>query len=332
MRVLVTGGAGFIGSHIVDALIERGHEVAVVDDLSTGTCENMNPKTRFYQLDICDKRIEEVLRREQPEIVSHHAAQVNVWKSTEDPIYDATESILGSLNLLENCVRLGVKKIIYASSGGAIYGEPEYLPVDEGHPIKPVSQYGVSKYAVEVYIQLYSLQRGLGYVILRYGNVYGPRQNPHAEAGVVAIFTKQMLYGEQPTIFGRGDKTRDYIHVSDIVEANILAMEYGRNGVYNIGTGVETSDHEVFDILAQALGYKGKSRYTPARRGEIYRIALDVTKPQRELGWRAKIPLIEGISSTVTYYKAQFESLSKPSLKVAGKSSRMKSFRLTYLK
>jgi len=310
MKVLVTGGAGFIGSHIVDALIEQGHQVVVVDNLATGFSENINPSARFYEVNICDKELADIFEQERPEIVSHQAAQMVVARSVTEPIFDAQENILGSLNVILNCVRFGVKKIIYASSGRAVYGEPQYLPVDEKHPINPVSQYGISKHTVEHYLHLYGLQYGLNYVVLRYPNVYGLRQNPDGEAGVVAIFASQMLKGEQPTIYGSGDKTRDYTHVSDVVAANLLAMEQGDNDIYNIGTGVETSDKEMFDTLAKMFGYSENPRYAPVRPGEIYRICLDASKAQREMGWQARLSLKEGLLQTIGYYRTRFGQTS----------------------
>lgn len=225
--MLVTGGAGFIGSHLVDALVERGDEVVVIDNLSTGFQGNANPHAKLYKLSINDTGLAEVFEREKPQIVSHHAAQVDLRRSVAEPLFDVQENILGSLNVIVNSVHYGVENLIYASSGGAVYGEPQYLPVDENHPINPISQYGVSKHTVEHYLRLYALQYGLNYVVLRYPNVYGPRQNPLGEAGVVAIFARQMLRGERPTIFGSGDKTRDYTHVSDVVTAHLIAMERG---------------------------------------------------------------------------------------------------------
>jgi len=221
-----------------------------------------------------------------------------------EPIFDAEQNILGSLNVILNCLKFGVDKLVYASSGGAIYGEPQYLPADEKHPINPISQYGISKHTVEHYLYLYSALYGLNYVVLRYPNVYGPRQNPEAEAGVVAIFARKMLKGEQPTIFGLGDKTRDYTFVSDIVAANILAMESGRNGIYNIGAGKQTSDQEIFDIVAEVSGYEGATHYAPVRKGEIQRICLDYTKATRELGWLPRVGLEEGVRKSVDYYKS----------------------------
>ncbi len=306
MKVLVTGGAGFIGSHIVDALIGRGHQVVVVDNLATGFPENINPSAKFYKMSICDTELAKVFEKEKPEIVSHQAAQTVITKSVNEPMFDAGENILGSLNVILNCVRSGVKRIIYASSGGAVYGEPNYLPVDENHSINPVSQYGISKHTVEHYLSLYGFQYSLSYVVLRYPNVYGPRQNPKGEAGVVAIFAGQILRGEQPTIFGSGDKTRDYTHVSDIVAANLLALEHGNDTIYNIGTGVETSDKKMFDTLANVLGYPGEPRYTPVRTGEIRHICLDATKARKEMGWQARLSLEEGLRQTVSYYKDSF--------------------------
>jgi len=306
VKVLVTGGAGFIGSHIVDALIEQGHQVVVVDNLATGFLENINPSARFYKMSICAAELTDVFERERPDIVSHQAAQTVITKSVAEPISDAQENILGSLNVIFNCVRSGVKRIIYASSAGAIYGEPLYLPVDEKHPINPLSQYGISKHTVEHYLYLYALQYGLNYVVLRYPNVYGSRQNPTGEAGVVAIFAGQMLRGEQPTIFGPGDKTRDYTHVSDVVAANLLSMERGNNAIYNIGTVVQTSDKEMFDTLAEILDYSGEPRYAPVRTGEIYHICLDATKAQKEMGWQAQLSLREGLLHTVDYYRIRF--------------------------
>ena len=303
MKILVTGGAGFIGSNLVDALINLGHDVAVIDNLSSGLRRNLNLKARLYEIDIRDKKLSEIFEREKPDIVDHHAAQIDVRKSGEDPVADAEANILGSLNVITNCLRFGVKRIVYASTGGAIYGDPQYLPADENHPINPISQYGISKHTVEHYLHLYSIIHGLEYVALRYSNVYGQRQNPYGEAGVVAIFAIQMLTGQQPTIFGPGDKTRDYTHVSDIVAANIIALDHGKNTIYNIGTGIETKDQEIFDTLASVLGYKGKPIYAPVRKGEVYRISLNCGKASKELGWRPKLSLREGITRAADYYK-----------------------------
>jgi len=303
MKVLVTGGAGFIGSHVVDALVRQGYQVVVVDNLSTGRPENINPAATFYQADISNSELEEIFEKERPELINHQAAQTVIQKSMEDPVFDAKQNILGSLNLVLQCLRFGVKKIIYASSVG-VYGEPKYLPLDENHPVNPISYYGISKHTAEHYLHLAHLQHMLSYVVLRYSNVYGPRQSPEGEAGVVAIFTRQMLHGERPTIFGKGDKTRDYVHVSDVVTANLLAMEGDGNGVYNLGTGVETSDQEMFNLLAELTGYQGKPHYAPVREGEIYKIYLDSSKAQKELGWQPRFLLREGLRETVNYYRS----------------------------
>jgi UDP-glucose 4-epimerase len=303
MKVLVTGGAGFIGSHVVDALVRQGYQVVVVDNLSTGRPENINPAATFYQADISNSELEEIFEKERPELINHQAAQTVIQKSMEDPVFDAKQNILGSLNLVLQCLRFGVKKIIYASSVG-VYGEPKYLPLDENHPLNPISYYGISKHTAEHYLHLAHLQHMLSYVVLRYSNVYGPRQSPEGEAGVVAIFTRQMLRGERPTIFGKGDKTRDYVHVSDVVTANLLAMEGDGNGVYNLGTGVETSDQEMFNLLAELTGYQGKPRYAPVREGEIYKICLDSSKAQKELDWQPQFLLREGLSETVDSYRS----------------------------
>jgi UDP-glucose 4-epimerase len=306
MKVLVTGGAGFIGSHVVDALIKQGYQVAMVDNLSTGRLENINPAATFYQVDICSPELEKIFEKERPELVNHQAAQTVIQKSMEDPVFDAKQNILGSLNLILQCLRFGVKKIAYASSGGAVYGEPKYRPADESHPVGPISYYGISKHTVEHYLHLSHLEDSLSYVVLRYSNVYGPRQSPKGEAGVVAIFTSQMLQGKRPTIFGKGDKTRDYVYVSDVVTANLLAMERGENGVYNIGTGVETSDQEIFDLLAELTGYQGNPHYAPVRKGEIYRICLDYSKARKAIGWQPQFLLREGLTETVNYYRSLF--------------------------
>ena len=304
MRILVTGGAGFIGSHVVDALIERGHEVAVVDDLSTGKREHLNPQAKFYHLDIRDAQgLEEVFAAERPEIVNHQAARANVRESMEKPVLYAEVNVLGSLNLLELSCKYGTAKFIYASTGGAVYGEPEYLPADEGHPINPLDPYGASKHFVEHYLYLYQANYGLCYTALRYPNVYGPRQDPYGEAGVVAIFTGQMLQGGQPVINGSGEQERDFVYVGDIAEANILAMEGGDNQIYNLGWGVGTSVNEIFARLKEITSYEREAVHGPPKLGEVFKIYLDASKARQELGWSPQVELEEGLRRTVEYFR-----------------------------
>ncbi|MFO7768691.1 MAG: NAD-dependent epimerase/dehydratase family protein, partial [bacterium] len=247
LRILVTGGAGFIGSHVTDAFIARGHAVAVLDDLSTGDPALIHPGAEFFEGDIRDaERVEDVFRSFRPDVLDHHAAQMDVRRSVADPRFDAEVNILGSLTLLDACVRHGTGRVIFASTGGAIYGEQERFPADEGHPADPVSPYGAAKLAAEKYLNVYHTLHGLSYAALRYGNVYGPRQNPFGEAGVVAIFTHMLLEGEEPVINGDGLQTRDYVYVGDVVAANLAALEGTGSLVVNIGTGRETTVVDIY--------------------------------------------------------------------------------------
>jgi UDP-glucose 4-epimerase len=308
MKILVTGGAGFIGSHVVDAYLELGHEVVVVDNLSSGSIENLNPKAKFYKMDIRDSDIEDLFKNEKPDVVNHHAAQMDVRKSVEDPIYDADVNIIGSLNLLQNCIRYGVKKFIFASTGGAIYGEQDYFPADEEHPTRPLSPYGVAKLTVEKYLYFYKEVHGLNYVVLRYANIYGPRQNPHGEAGVVAIFTSKMLKGEQPVINGDGFQTRDYTFVGDVVRANVLALSYEKSDVFNIGTGIETDVNTLFHKLKQLTGANCGEFHGPAKPGEQRRSVISYEKIYKTLGWKPMTSLDEGLRLTVEFFKNKFKS------------------------
>jgi UDP-glucose 4-epimerase len=305
LKVLVTGGAGFIGSHVVDALVEEGHKVLVVDNLSTGKKEHLNPEATFYQLDIRAPELEEVFRREKPDLVNHHAAHVDVRHSVIDPRYDADVNIAGSLNLLECARRHRVSKFIYASSGGAVYGEPEYLPCDEKHPVNPLCPYGVSKLTVESYLSVYGYAYGLRYVILRYPNVYGPRQDPTGEGGVVAIFARHMVRGESVVINGSGEQVRDFVHVDDIVRANRLAQDRLHGQIYNLGTGIGTSVNDLFALMAAMTGYRAEPTHAPPKTGETFKIYLDATKARAELGWQAEVGVHEGLRRTIQSHQGQ---------------------------
>ena len=306
---LVTGGAGFIASHLVDRLLEDGHRVAVVDDLSTGFRENVNPRATFYHADIRSDDLSTIFAKEAPDFVNHHAAQMDVRRSVKEPMFDADVNILGSLNLIENSLRHNVKKIVYISTGGAVYGEPDYLPVDEGHPIRPLCQYGISKHTVEHYLYFYGQTYGLRYTVLRYPNVYGPRQNPFGEAGVNAIFIGKMLRGEVPTIFGDGEQLRDYVYVSDIVRANIAAFERGDGQVYNIGSAIGTSVNQIYAKLQHIIGFSRPPIYAEPRTGEIQKISLESSKAWKELGWKASVAMDEGLTRTVEWFKERISDL-----------------------
>jgi len=304
VKILVTGGAGFIGSHIVDGFLAAGHEVRVIDDLSTGKRANLNSKATFYNVDIRSAEIAEIFAKENPDVVCHHAAQMDVRRAVREPQFDASVNVLGSVNVLESARQSGVKKIIYASTGGAVYGEPASLPVHEGHAIAPLSPYGLTKHTFEEYLALYRRLYGCAYTVLRYPNVFGPRQDPHGEAGVVAIFIQKMLAGEQPTIFGDGTKTRDYVYIDDIVAANLLAID-AKSDVYNLGWGKEVSDYQIFCAVRDALGVTAEPHFGQKRPGEIDRICLDRQRIYRDLGWRPRVSLAEGVARTVRWHKRQ---------------------------
>jgi UDP-glucose 4-epimerase len=302
MKILITGGAGFIGSYVADAFTRQGHKVLIVDDLSTGVEENIPKEADFVKCDIRERTLlGKVFSDFRPDIVNHHAAQINVRRSVEDPIFDAEINIIGTLNLLELSIKHKIKRFIFASTGGAIYGEPEEIPADESTPPMPISPYGTSKYAVENYLGYYRAVHGLDYVALRYSNVYGPRQSPHGEAGVIAIFCNRIMSGKPCQIFGDGNQTRDYVFAEDIAEANMLSVN-APTGSYNIGTEVETSVNDLAMILRKAAGREFKVEYAPPRPGEVLRIALDTTLAKRVLGWFPNVNLEDGIRRTWKWF------------------------------
>ncbi len=304
MKVLVTGGAGFIGSHVVDAYLEAGHEVVVIDDLSHGKRENVPPYLQFYHLDIRDKtQLRLLFQLEGFDVVVHQAALANVRESMERPDVYAEVNIIGSINLLEASKDFGVQRFIYASTGGAVYGEPLYLPVTEEHPINPLDPYGASKHTVEHYLYLYHANYGLPYVVLRYPNVYGPRQDPFGEAGVIAIFTGRMLAGQPVTINGDGTQQRDFVYVGDVARANLLALTRGDNGIFNLGTGKPVDVNTIFAKLKELTGYPHEANYGPAKKGEVYRIYLDASKAKASLGWEPQVDFDEGLRLTVEYFE-----------------------------
>lgn len=303
MKVLVTGGAGFIGSHVADAFVNAGHDVLVLDDLSTGKRVNVNPRARFVQMDLRDEALADLLIRERPEIVSHQAARADVRESVQKPLLYASINVLGSLNLLEACRQAGVRKVIYASTGGACYGEPLYLPVDEAHPVNPLDPYGASKHHVEHYLYLYRTTFGLEFTILRYANIYGPRQDPFGEAGVVAIFTNKMLTNGEPIINGSGEQERDFVYVSDIARANLLAVERGDGETLNIGSGVGTNINQIFRTLKDLTGFAGEEKHGPAKLGEVFKVYLKADRAREKLGWTPTVSLEEGLRQTVAWFR-----------------------------
>ena len=304
MKILVTGGAGFIGSNIVDELIEKKHKVVIVDNLATGNIRNVNKKAKFYKVSVCDKKkIDEIFKKEKIDIVIHHAAQLDVRKSVADPCFDADVNIKGALNILEACKNTKVKKIIFASSGGTIYGECGSKAPDEKAFANPLSPYGVAKLSVEHYIKAYSALYGLKYTILRYANVYGPRQDVNGEAGVVAIFIGRMSQNKEFFIFGDGKQLRDYVYVKDVVSANIKSLTKGNNEVINIGTNKTTSVTKLAQELSKIIGYAKKPVFKPKRNGELFKSFLNISKAKKVLGWHPKVDIIKGLKYTVDYFK-----------------------------
>ena len=306
MKILVTGGAGFIASQIVDAYLGEGHNVYILDNLSTGFERNINPKAYFIKADITDSKILDLFTKEKFEIVNHHAAQIDVRKSVNDPIFDANTNILGTINLLQCCIKTRVKKFMFASTGGAVYGEQEYFPADEKHPTNPVSPYGITKLTIEKYLYFYKNEYGLNYTILRYANVYGPRQNPFGEAGVVAIFVNKLLKNENPIINGDGNQTRDYVFVEDVVKANVLTLNSQSSDIYNVGTTVETSVNDLFSKLNSIAGNKAIEKHGPAPKGEQARSVITSEKLFQKFNWKPSVKIDEGLRKTFDSFKSKF--------------------------
>jgi UDP-glucose 4-epimerase len=303
LKILVTGGAGFIASQIADAFIDEGHQVVILDDLSTGYEKNINPKAKFVKANICDKSLDILFETEKFDVVNHHAAQMDVRRSVKDPEFDATTNILGTINLLQNCVKYGVKKFMFASTGGAVYGEQDYFPADEKHNLQPKSPYGISKLAVEKYLYFYNSEHKLNYTILRYANIYGPRQNPFGEAGVVAIFSTRLLKGEQPIINGHGKQTRDYVFVGDVVRANLLGLTDETSDIYNIGTGIETDVNQLFHYINDITKANKEEKHGPTAAGEQLRSVITSDKLFNKFGWRPSTKLEDGLKTTVEFFK-----------------------------
>ena len=302
MRIIVTGGAGFVASHIVDADITAGHKVIVVDNLSTGKRGNVHPEARLVEMDVSDPGLVDLFCTEKPDLVNHHAANASVSRSVREPLFDASQNVLGTLNVLEAASQADVGKVIYISSGGAMYGTVEYLPMDEDHPANPVSPYALSKYTGERYVQLYGKVYGLRWTSLRYANVYGPRQDPYGEAGVVAIFCQNLQDGVVPEIHWDGEQSRDFVYVGDCAYANLLALEGGDGQAYNVGTGIGTSINTLFHTLMDIAGQDLTPRRGPRRPGDARYSYLDCGKIERELGWQARASLREGLERTWDHF------------------------------
>ena len=308
MKVLVTGGAGFIGSHICDRLATAGHELVVLDDLSTGHIENLNPSARFYQMDLGSPWLDELFRIEKPEAVVHQAAQASVRRSVDDPVFDARVNVLGITALLQASVKHGVRRFLFASTGGALYGDADVTPTPEDYPTLPVSPYGASKLAGEVYLRTFNALHGLSYVALRYANVYGPRQDPHGEAGVVAIFARRLLAGEPARINGDGRQTRDFVFVGDVAKANAIALESSEVGSFNVGTGKETDINTIFSILKRLAGSDQAEQHGPGLAGEQKRSVVDARRLKEKMGWAPATDLETGLAATVNYFRTQVEA------------------------
>ncbi len=305
MKIVVTGGAGFIGSHVVDAYVAAGHRVLVVDNLSTGKRAHVNPAAHLVEMDIHDPALFDLFEAERPDVVNHHAANASVSLSVQEPLFDARQNVLGTLQILEAARQAGAGKFIYISSGGAMYGNPEYLPMDENHPSHPVSPYALSKHTGERYVRLYGEEQGLRWVSLRYANVYGPRQDPLGEAGVIAIFCQKLIDGTTPEIHWDGEQSRDFVYVGDCARANLLALEGGDGAAYNVGTGVGTSINALFHRLMEVAGQDLAPRYGLRRPGDVRHSYLDCSKIERDLGWQAEVGLGEGLERTWQHLSGQ---------------------------
>jgi UDP-glucose 4-epimerase len=305
VRILVTGGAGFIGSHVADAYLGAGHRVAVVDALIGGGGNRAPQAAVFYQEDIRRPGFAEVFRQERPDVVAHFAAQINLRRSIEDPVADAEANILGTLRVLDLAARWGTKQVIFASTGGAVYGEPQVLPADENHPILPTSPYGFHKYLAEQYLAYYRRVHGLQTAILRYANVYGPRQDPTTESGVISIFAYALLTGRAPVIFGDGTQTRDFVYVGDVADANLRVLGRSIPEPINIATGIETSVNDLFAMLRRLTGAEVQATHGPAVPGEVHRIALGIRRAETLLGWHPRVPLEEGLRRTVEWMQVE---------------------------
>jgi len=305
MRILVTGGAGFIGSHTVDALVATAtHNISIIDNLSAGKRERLNQGARFYQADIRDAgEVGRVIASEQPEVIFHFAAQMDVRRSVADPAFDAQVNVVGFLNLMETARPHGLRRVVFSSTGGAIYGEQDFFPADESHPCRPVSPYGVAKFATESYLYFYQAQYGIDYAAMRYANVYGPRQDPHGEAGVVAIFCGRLLENKPVIIFGDGEQTRDYVYVGDVVRANVAALTAAVTGPINIGTGIETSVNQLYQTLAGVAKSGQSAAHAPGRPGEQSRSAIAAGRAELELGWKPHVALEEGLRRTYEFFQ-----------------------------
>jgi UDP-glucose 4-epimerase len=321
MNILVTGGAGFIGSHVADALLKDGHTVTILDNLSTGKKENIPTGAELCVADIRSAEAATLIRQRRFDVLVHHAAQMDVWASVADPGRDADINIRGFLNLMEAARGRGLQKVVFASTGGAIYGEPVYAPQDEEHPLRPLSPYGITKLATEKYLQFYRHQYGIDAVILRYANVYGPRQNAHGDAGVVAIFSELMLGGEPPTINGTGEQTRDYVFVGDVVRANLAALIHDGSGTFNVGTGREVSVNALYNMIRSEAGALTQMQHGPGKPGEQQRSVLDSNRAAATLGWRPTVSVQDGIARTVTWFRNQRDDVPTASAPATGHQS-----------